>query len=196
MDLTDPIQVLAGTAWGEARGGGVAGMQSVCNVVMNRANHPRWWGRDPLSVCLDPWQFSCWNETDPNRTKIMALNPASPDPDFATALGLAKQALAGGLHDITGGADSYYDAEMRTPPDWAGRAVFCATIAGQMFYRVELPAPQGRLDFVPNVRAKSVAEQVPGASVPAAANDAAPAPDFSADNLNQAELDRLADGEA
>lgn len=142
MDLTDPVEVVAGTAWGEARGGGVRGMQSVCNVIMNRANHPRWWGHTPIEVCLDPWQFSCWNESDPNREKILTV--AATDMEYAVALGLARQAIGGRLPDITLGADSYYDLAMKTPPAWAARAVHTVDVAGQAFYRVELAAPSGQ----------------------------------------------------
>lgn len=167
MDLSDPVEVVAGTAWGENRSGGVAGMQSVCNVIMNRANHPRWWGKTPLSVCLEPEQFSCWNSDDPNRAKIMTI-PAA-DTDFAVALGLARQAIGGVLPDITKGADSYYDLSMGKPPTWAARAAFCGVVAGQGFYRVELPAPGAMAathPSAPNVRGKTVAELVPGAAVP------------------------------
>jgi hypothetical protein len=43
-------QVLARTAWGENRGGGQVGLQSVINVIMNRAAHPGWWGTTPIGV--------------------------------------------------------------------------------------------------------------------------------------------------
>lgn len=190
MDLSDPIEVVAGTAWGENRSGGVAGMQSVCNVIMNRANHPRWWGKTPLSVCLEPEQFSCWNSDDPNRAKIMAVPPT--DTDFAVALGLARQAIAGTLRDITAGADSYYDVSMAKQPSWAARAAFCTVVAGQAFYRVELPAPGAVVSthpFAANVRAKSIAELAPGAAVPDLPKAAE-----TADDLNAAELQDL-DGE-
>ena len=139
--MTDPQQIVARTAWGEARGGGQIGIQSVCNVVMNRARHPRWWGSTPIEVCLKPWQFSCWNMNDPNRSKLLAVSAS--DADFAAALDLAAAALTGELPDITGGADSYYAAYLSTPPDWAANATFTAEVAGQLFYRVELPAPPG-----------------------------------------------------
>lgn len=178
MDLKDPIQVMAGTLWGEARGGGVIGMQSVANVIMNRVNHPRWWGHDALSVCLDPWQFSCWNGDDPNRAKILAVEPT--DMAFATALGLAKQAIAGRLPDITEGADSYYEpSEHEPPPPWAERATYTKTIAGQRFYRVELAAPSG-LPEAPACRPQR------GLPVPEL-----PPESVSFDDLNAAELERI-----
>lgn len=115
MNLTDPTDILARTAWGEARGCGEDGMQRVLNVVMNRATNPRWWGHDPAEVCLKPWQFSCWNADDPNRPKLEAVTDA--DPQFRIALDLARAAAAWNLPDLTGGADSYFVKTM-TPPPW------------------------------------------------------------------------------
>lgn len=69
--LTD-LQVVAATLWGEARGEGVEGMIAVAHVIANRARKGGWWGSTPRDVCLKKWQFSCWNENDPNREKIIA----------------------------------------------------------------------------------------------------------------------------
>lgn len=135
MDLRNAQQVLAGTAWGEARGDGPSGMQAVCNVVMNRVARGGWWGATVLEVCLKPWQFSCWNADDPNRAKIMNVHPV--DSDYAVALGLALKAINGSLPDITGGADSYYDLSMPSPPGWAAGLEPCATIGSQAFFRTE-----------------------------------------------------------
>ena len=61
IDLTDPLAVMALTMAAEARSDGPAGMGAVGCVIRNRVEHPGWWGRDWLGVCLAPWQFSCWN---------------------------------------------------------------------------------------------------------------------------------------
>lgn len=140
-ELGPADQVLARTAWGENRSGGLCGMQSVINAVMNRATHPGWWGSSALTVCLMRNQFDCWGVGDPNRARLLAVTPA--DPQFATALTLARQALsAGGLADLTEGADSYYAASMPSAPYWvAGHpllgvppARFTKEIAGQKFF--------------------------------------------------------------
>jgi len=130
-------EVLARTAWGENRGGGEAGMSSVLNVIMNRANNPRWWGNSPRSVCLKPYQFSCWLPGPDNDAMLaVTLN----DPTFATAYELAQRALAGALPDATENADSYY--AVGTPmPEWARVGTFTVEIANQLFYRTELPPP-------------------------------------------------------
>lgn len=149
IDRTNAVQVMAATAWAEARGDGRIGMLAVANVILTRAAHPRWWGHDIISVCLDPWQFSCWNADDPNLPKIEAVTEA--DPEFAVAIGIAKVAAQGrtALADMTRGADSYYDVRMPTPPGWAARAVPTVTILHHRFMRVELAAPSGLPDAPP-----------------------------------------------
>ncbi len=133
-NLTDPIDVLARTIWGEARGDGRAGMTAVANVVVNRVNKPGWWGHNIVQVCTAPWQFSCWNEGDPNRAKLLSVN--GNDPQFVTALAIADSAVEGTLADITEGADSYF-ADYIEAPAWAKQATFTTQIGHQLFYKVE-----------------------------------------------------------
>ncbi len=124
------VDVLARTIWGEARGEGTAGMQAVANVIMNRAANPGWWGTDIQSVCLAPWQFSCWNPTDPNLIQLTGVDAS--DPQFAVALQLAQAAVAGQLPDITGGATSYYNPSL-VQPSWASSMTVTAQIGSQVF---------------------------------------------------------------
>ena len=64
-------------------------MQDVASVIMNRCAiakaylakhdkpHPLFGDGSPSSACLAPYQFSCWNPNDPNRSVIEALGPVS-----------------------------------------------------------------------------------------------------------------------
>ena len=128
--------IVARTAWGEARGEGVDGMHGVINVIATRAANPRWWGDDFASVCLRPYQFSCWLPTDPNRAQLLAVT--EEDPQFCRALALADFAMLGELNDITGGADSYF-AIGSDLPAWAVGRKPTAVIGNQKFYRISLP---------------------------------------------------------
>lgn len=138
--LTDPTQVVARTAWAEARSEGATGMQAVMNTFVNRASRPAWWGRDLLTVCLCAnrdgiHQYSCWNATDPNRAAALAVTTA--DPQFVLALGLAAKLVAGSLPDITLGSDSYYAPKLATyKPEWATDRFYRCTIGRHAFYRV------------------------------------------------------------
>jgi len=133
----EPELVLAATAWMEDRSGGKAGMQAVMNVVCNRADNPRWWGRDIVSVCLKPMQFSAWNRGSSQIPKVKVAM-ADGDLQWATALDLATLAVAGELPDLTDNADSYYAASDPSPPAWAEAAHYCGTIGGQKFFRLYL----------------------------------------------------------
>ena len=73
------VEVLTRTIWGEARGESEEGMLAVGHVVINRVIRGGWWGDTVEEVCQQPFQFSCWNENDPNRSKLIALNILSPD---------------------------------------------------------------------------------------------------------------------
>ena len=61
--------ILARTLWGEARGEGAAGQIAVAWTIRNRVFDGKtnsWWGEGYAGVCQKPYQFSCWNKTDPN----------------------------------------------------------------------------------------------------------------------------------
>ena len=120
MNVADPVDVFARVLWGEARSTGAPGMRHVASVVMNRVAHPGWWGKDVISVCMAPQQFSCLNEDDPNRPKLEAVTEA--DGWFVIATVIAKQALGGQIADETFGADSYFALTMPQKPFWTASA--------------------------------------------------------------------------
>lgn len=136
-----PAEIVAMTAFGEARGDGRTGMHAVVNVIMNRASRPRWWGFDPVSCCLKSskrgvHQFSCWNANDPNRARMLE-EVRGQDPRYAVAFALAQTALAGRLPDVTEGADHYYATSMPKPPYWARGRDALKTIRNHIFFRLE-----------------------------------------------------------
>ena len=117
------------TAWREARGGGVAGLTSVLNVLMNRAAKRK---TSVYAEAVRRLQFSSMTATgDPN----LILFPAENDPQWQEALTLAAQGAAYALQDITGGATSYYAQSMPTPPYWAASMTQTCVIAGQVFFK-------------------------------------------------------------
>ncbi|MDN7355799.1 cell wall hydrolase [Acetobacter senegalensis] len=133
--MNTPVDIAARTAWGEARGEGSQGMQAVLNVVHNRVAQPGWWGRDVISVCTAPAQFSCWRHQDPNREKL--LNVTAENPQFHEALLLAFQMELGQLPDLTDGADHYFDRRT-APPVWACGRFYRKTIGHHAFYHIGL----------------------------------------------------------
>lgn len=132
IDQLSTQEIMARTAYGENRGGGARGVQSVLNVIVNRATHPTWWGKSYRDVCLKPNQFDCWNPDDPNYEIIM--NVKESDAVYASALEMASAAVPGLLPDITRGATYYYAKTTESPPYWARGRTPCANIEGQLFF--------------------------------------------------------------
>lgn len=129
----EQIEYMARTMWGEARGEGVTGMRAVGHVIMNRVKAGSWYGATPKDVVLKKWQFSCWNENDPNRTKLLAVTTA--DNQYSTALSLAKAIYAGTMPDITNGATNYLAlGSLASVPSWASRMKQVASIGNHTFY--------------------------------------------------------------
>lgn len=127
---SESIDILARTAWGEARGDGTQGMQAVINVVMNRVERGAWYGENVIDVCKKPKQFSCWNKSDPNYKKMLAITQS--DSQFKQAVQLATLAIDGRLPDITDGATNYHAKSVN--PYWAKSMTKTATIGNHIFY--------------------------------------------------------------
>lgn len=132
------IDIMAKTLWGEARGEGDDGMRAVAHVIKNRVHvaHKNgghyWWGHSVESVCLKPWQFSCWNSNDSNRRKI--LNLTHDDHLYKKARAIAMDVLKNDA-DITHGADHYHHRIIF--PRWAQGKTPVAVIGNHLFYQLE-----------------------------------------------------------
>ena len=131
------LDVMARTIWGEARGEGIAGMQAVAFVILNRVAIAQekkgyWWGNSILEVCQKPYQFSCWLKDDPNYRQLIAVTEA--DPIFALAKRTASRAVFGFLPDVTYGADHYHARTIL--PHWAEGQTPSARIGRHIFYKL------------------------------------------------------------
>src|ERR1700692_3939206 len=113
MTIQDQV-IGALTCYRENRSGGVQGMQSVFNVLMNRAKKRM---TDVYTEAVRKLQFSSMTAAgDPELT----LFPTDMDSQGAEALTLAYQASTGNLDDITGGATLYYAPHGLTPGEIDG----------------------------------------------------------------------------
>lgn len=118
MDQFDDGNIIARTCWAEARSDGQEGMHAVLNSGQNRLSSGRtWWGSTLRGIFLYPYQYSCWNSSDPNRSQLLSVT--EEDPLFVIALQLADQAIAGTLFDIVQGSDSYFNPAGAAHPSWA-----------------------------------------------------------------------------
>ena len=138
VDQSDKI-TLARTIWGEARGEGYSGMQSVANVIMNRyaaaqasVAKAQQFGGTVEDICKKPYQFSAWNTSDPNFAKMLEVT--DNNAQFRTALDIAERALRGTLPDITGGADHYHTQAVS--PSWSRGQTVIAQVGSHNFFRL------------------------------------------------------------
>lgn len=120
MQLTQEARrIIIETVWGEARGELPIGQAAVTWVILNRAAESAWWGTDPASVCLHPWQFSCRNANDPNSHKLAELT--GHEASFLSVANVVDQVLADGIEDPTNGATFY--KVTGTKAEWDNAAV-------------------------------------------------------------------------
>ena len=134
------------TLYGEARGEPQTGRVAVAGVIQNRLADGRW-GTNFRSVCLWPWQFSCWKPEggSANYAVVMAMARALLEGGedlvlpaaLKSCLAIADQALAGTLADTTNGATHYLTELLYAshPPSWAVVMEQTARIGGHLFLR-------------------------------------------------------------
>jgi len=123
--------ILAKTIYGEARGESNLGKQAVCHVILNRVKKGGWWGNTIEKVCRKRYQFSCWNESDPNRKKLQDLT--LDNTDYLICIGIAARCLANKLEDNTNGCTHYHVKNLQ--PSWAAQEIPYFEIENHVFYR-------------------------------------------------------------
>lgn len=117
-------EVIALTLLGEARGEGELGMRAVGSVIANRAVERHLSIR---TVCLQPYQFSCW------------LGKGVPKGLLNTREGviakrLANEIINGTLDDVTGGSNHYCRWDCH--PNWADPDLMVMQLGNHCFFRL------------------------------------------------------------
>lgn len=127
------IDTAVRTMYGECRGESALGQRAVAHVIINRWKKPCWWSKPDhtiQSVCLAPYQFSCWLKSDPNRVKMLALS--KDDPTYLKLKMNFLQALR--EEDVTKGATHYY-AKYIPAPKWVATATKTFEEGVHLFYK-------------------------------------------------------------
>ena len=122
--------IVAMTILGEARGEGKAGMYAVATVINQRAINRN---KTPKAVCLEAWQFSCWNKNDPNRKKLPTLLKTHPMRHYAIELANGITRLD---RSYTKHADHYINKHSRKP-SWLRKSKPIIIIGNHAFYKLK-----------------------------------------------------------
>jgi spore germination cell wall hydrolase CwlJ-like protein len=137
MENFSDIDIVARTLYGEARGDvskvGIIALEAIAGVIWNRWKlNPKRFGETPRKVCLQPYQFSCWNSHDPNLPVLMSsLN----DGTYTLCQMVANEFLSGKGVDVTYGANHYHSRWIY-PPSWAKDVEPLIDIGNHRFYHI------------------------------------------------------------
>ncbi len=152
--LTD-VEAVACTLMGEAVGDSKDGSSveeriAVGVVIRNRAKVAGYGGPTLKGVCLRPKQFSCWNEGDPNRARLLAYGQklierrgnlqALDNSDaylvetYIIAVGIEQDGYLDRVH----GANHYLTESLFTsaPPSWAKGRTPIAKVGSHVFFKL------------------------------------------------------------
>ena len=124
LEASYDLIMAALTIWREARGEPLEGKTAIWNVLKNRLASKRW-GKTMPRVVTARWQFSSFNEGDPNATKF----PLPEDTSWQECLAI----VSGNGPDITQGAMFYFDPNKANPP-WAATMIKTGSFGNHDFY--------------------------------------------------------------
>lgn len=147
-----PVETLALTLYGEARGEPIEGRIGVGCVVLNRVKR-EYRGTTVPDVCLWPFQFSCWAPVGgvANYTYLVRIAEAimaGREPTwmsdrqaevYAETLWLADGLVRGVVRDRVAGARHYLTRVLyeSKPPAWAQDAPVVCEIGSHVFVRAK-----------------------------------------------------------
>ena len=123
------IEILCKTLFGECRGETRKGQVGVCCVIFNRylSTKKHLTASSIAKVCQKPWQFSCWNPSDPNAQKLLKIT----FPTVKKYISIISEALEG---DITAGATHYCTKQVKNSTSWAKDKSPCIIIGNHEFF--------------------------------------------------------------
>jgi N-acetylmuramoyl-L-alanine amidase len=127
----EDLEIMSKTVYGEARGESYEGKVAVAYVIINRWLKKSWYGDSIAGVCKKPYQFSCWNENDPNLNTLRYVK-LSNSPPFVACVKACLEAIGDVKKDITEGATHYHTSTIS--PKWAEGKVPVVEIGHHLFY--------------------------------------------------------------
>ncbi|WP_334130152.1 cell wall hydrolase [Sneathiella sp.] len=132
----DHIDIMARTIYGEAGAQSEKSAVAVANVIMNRVRLPNW-PNDIAGVCLQPWQFSCWNTTAKNTNRARIIAADGRDKWFRRCREIAAEVAkepGGPRFDPTKRATHYHTHDVKPMPEWGLKRASCYNDGFHYFY--------------------------------------------------------------
>ena len=133
MRLISDAALAICTIWMEARGEPYVGKLAVSRVIRNRTRKRYNSNGTVASTVLNPYQFSSWNTSDPNRRLAAVLDDDDPVVSECKRAWeeSAQEECDAGIDD----AVLYYNPDaVSFPPGWASKAKKVATIGHHIFF--------------------------------------------------------------
>lgn len=148
MAIDKSIDTVARTIYGEARSHPILDRLAVGFVIRERVLRPGWWGKDWVSVCRAPWQFTCWQDHDPKHKRNLEamLHAEAEDPKtFSACYAIAEYIVRHATDrdakqlfyvDEKNGLPTHYLRLGTKQPSWANQATSVPTAfnAIHLFY--------------------------------------------------------------
>jgi spore germination cell wall hydrolase CwlJ-like protein len=140
--LSDP-KIMGLTIWAEARGEIEAGKIAVGTVILERVDKKGWMGKTIMDVCLMPYQFSCFLQSDPNRRTMYVyaknwLDAISEDNAlrdcYEVALGMLGGIIPRDPELAAAHCCQYLTTAAKANVDWWKEMKFIKKIGAHEFY--------------------------------------------------------------
>lgn len=142
LSALSPVEILTLTLIGEARGEPIESQVGVANVIRNRVLARK---QSYRSICLQPFQFSCWNDEDPNRALLLTIaddliaGRALDIPSRLQCLCIARGIVNSEIMDNTKGSLNYlttklYESSHR--PAWAKSVYYAIAHGNHTFFKI------------------------------------------------------------
>lgn len=119
------------TVWQEARGEDTSGIQAVSHVIWNRLKSGRF-GKTLAAVCLEPLQFSGWNDRAESQ-RLVTAELGDHDGKLIEIRGLFLNAR--NEPDFTNGAIYYFNPSTVRPKWDFEKLEECGTWGHQSFWK-------------------------------------------------------------
>lgn len=129
------LEVVTRTVYGESRGESYAGKTAVAWTIVNRTIKRK---LSPSEAALQPYQYSCWNEGDPNAATLKDPTVDISSKDWRECFKAALAVLGGfdlvgcKVDDLTKGATHYHTQSIK--PYWAQGKEPCYVVGNHIFY--------------------------------------------------------------